>query len=187
MSDRKPEPGQQDRRGIHAISHHSTWGRLQAGSGHQAAATSIPLSVPFQLIADFVVEAEKTAEFPEESDLSPQERSLFLAVINTPAALNRICRLVIVCDLSDDSERYFEGIFMGPQPEDILDSILPYLPVEIAKYWTGLQQESRDLFDSCMDRIFGRFRSSLRKTEIIEMTTGESIPLWGNSKIRPAR
>ena len=186
MSDRKPDPGQQGRRGIHAISHRSAKGRSPAESGHQPAATSIPVSVPFQLIADFVVETEKAAEFLDGSDLDPQERSLFLAVITTPQALNRICRLVIVCDLTDDSERYFKGRFMGPEAKDILDSVLPYLPVEMEKYWTELQREDRDFFDSSMDRIFAQFRTSLRKVEIIEMTTGESIPLWGNSKLRPA-
>ena len=140
----------------------------------------------FQLIADFVVAAEKAAEFLEEPDLNPEERSLLLTVITTPQALNRICRLVIVCDLTEDSERYFKGTFMGPEAEDILDSILPYLPIEIAKYWMGLQREDRDFFDSSMDRIFAQFRTSLRKVEIIEMTTGESISLWGNSKLRPA-
>lgn len=133
------------------------------------------------------MEAEKPAEFLEEPDLTPQERRLFLAIITTPQALNRICRLAIVCDLTEDSERYFEGKFMGPEPEDILDSILPYLPVDVEKHWTAFERENRDCFDSSMDRIFQRFRSSLRKAEIIEMTTGESIPLWANSKIRPAR
>jgi len=37
MSDRKRDPGQQDRRGIHAISHDPTTDRSPAESGHQPA------------------------------------------------------------------------------------------------------------------------------------------------------
>jgi hypothetical protein len=182
MSDHQPDHGQQDRRGIPAISHYSAKDRSPAQSERQPAADSI--SVPFQLVADFVVEAKKTAEYLLEPDLGPQERSLFLAIITTPEALNRICRFAIVCDLTEDSERYFKGKFMGPETEDIFASILPYLPVELQNYWTGLQRECCDCFESCIDSIFEQFRSSLRKTEIIDVTTGESIPLWANSKIQ---
>lgn len=184
MSESKADLGQQDRRGNHATSHHSARDRLPTESEHPPAANSI--SVPFQLVAEFVVEAGKAAEFLEEPDLNSQERSLFLAVITSPEAFNRVCRLAIVCDLTEDSEFYFEGKFMGPEPEDILESILAYLPVEQQAYWTGLRREDCGCFDFCIDRIFQQFRSSLRKTEIKDMTTGESIPLWANSKIYPA-
>lgn len=181
MSGHNQGPGQQVAPRVYANSQCFESGSPAAEPEHTPAVTSI--SVPFQLVADFQVEAERAAEFLQEPDLDPQERSLFLAIITTPEALNRICRLAIVCDLTEDSRHYFEGKFMGPEPEDILDSIRPYLPVELEKYWTQLHREDCGCFDFCMDRIFQQFRSSLRKTEIIDLTTGESVPLWANSKI----
>jgi len=180
--DHKPDPGQQARRGIHAISHHSGKGGSPAESP-QVAAASMP--VPFQLVADFQVEVEKPAEYLQETDLSPEERSLFLAIINTPKALNCICRLAIVSELTDDSDRVFNRLFMGPDPEDIFQFILPYLPVEIERYWTKLRQKDHDSFDAYIEYMFEQFTCSLRKTAIIDMTSGESIPLWVNKKIRP--
>jgi hypothetical protein len=183
MRNHKPAPGRQDHRGIHAISHGSPEGRPPVESEPQRPAT--PISVPFQLVADFVVEGDRVAEFLQEPDLSPEERSLFLAIINTPEALNRICRLAVISDLTEDSDRVFKGLFMGPDPEDIFETILPYLPVEIQEYWTRLRGEDHDSFDAYIEDIFEQFRSSLKKTAIIDMTIGESIPLWVNRKIHP--
>jgi hypothetical protein len=182
MRNHKPDPGQQDRKGIHDISHHSVKGRWPAES-QQVVTDSRP--VPFQLVADFQVEVEKPTEFLHEPDVSPEERSLFLAIINTPEALNRICRLAIVSDLSEDSDRVFERLFMGPDPEDIFEAILPYLPVEIEEYWTRLRREDHDSFEAYIEYIFEQFSSSLTKTAIIDLTTSESIPLWVNRRIHP--
>lgn len=183
MPGHQPDPGPQDRRGIHVTSDSSAKDTTPAESKLKLPATSI--SVPFRLVAEFRVEVENAAEFLEEPDLTPQERSLFLAIIDTPEALNRICRLAVVVDLARDldSSRYFERRFMGPESEDIFDSVLPYLPSELREFWTGLRQLDCDTFESCMDRIFDPFRASLEKTEIIDMATGESIPLWTSSKI----
>jgi hypothetical protein len=74
---------------------------------------------------------------------------------------------------------------MGPDPEDIFEAILPYLPVEIEEYWTRLRGEDHDSFDAYIEDIFEQFRSSLKKTAIIDMTAGESTPLWVNRKIHP--
>ena len=183
MRNHKPDPGHQDRRGIHADSHNSTKGRPPAESERQPAVT--PISIPFQLVADFQVEAEEAAEFLQEPDLSPEERSLYLAIINAPEAHNRICRLAVVSDLTEDSDRVFKRLFMGPDPEDIFQCILPYLPAEIQEYWTRLRREDHDSFEAYIEYIFEQFRSSMTKTVIIDMTTGESIPLWVNSRIHP--
>ncbi len=182
MRNHKPDQGQQDHKEIPDISHHSGKGRWPAES-QQVVTDSRP--VPFQLVADFLVEVEKPAEFLHEPDVSPEERSLFLAIINTPEALNRICRLAVVSDLSEDSDHVFERFFMGPDPEDIFEAILPYLPVEIEEYWTRLRREDHDSFEAYIEYIFEQFSSSLKKTAIIDMTTGESIPLWVNRRIRP--
>ena len=184
MRNHKPDPGQQDHRGIHAISPYSA----KDGSPEQPGAQQVVADlgpVPFQLVADFQVEVGNPAEFLHEPGVSSEERSLFLAIINTPEALNRICRLAVVSNLSEDSDCVFERLFMGPDPEDIYESILPYLPVEIEEYWTRLRREDHDSFEAYIEYIFERFCTSLRKTAIIDLTTGESIPLWVNRRIRP--
>lgn len=180
MHDHKPYPGQQNFAGSHVISNRSTKDGSAADSENPAINR---ISAPFQLVADFVVEAEEAAAFLDDPDIDPEERRLFLAIINTPEALNRICRLAITCDLTGDSEKYFKGRFTGPDPEDILDSILSYLPGELQGYWTTLRGKDFDSFEFSMDRIFDPFRTSLRNTEIIDKTTGESIPLCPNKRL----
>lgn len=182
MSDHKTSASQQNCGGVDVVSNSPAKGGPPADPERLPAAR---ISVPFQLLADFVVETERAAEYLQQPDLDPQERSLFLAIINTPEALNRICRLAVVCALTEDSERHFKGKFMGPEPEDILSSILPYLPVDLQEYWTRLRRENCGCVDFYIDRIFQQFNSSLEKTQILDVSTGESIPLWTNSKIQP--
>lgn len=182
MSDHKPNSAQQDRWGIHVTSQSSAKGRPPAESEPQAAAS---ISVPFQLVADFQVEAEKAAEYLRDPDLTPEMRSLFLAIITTPEALNRVCRLAVVSNLTEDSDRVFKGLFMGPFPEDIFESIRPYLPVEIEEYWTKLRREDCKPFEAYIGDIFEQFTSSLKKTAVIDITTGESLPLWLTHRFQP--
>lgn len=184
MSHHKPGSGQQTRPGIRGGSRCSAKKRSPEDS--EILPVYTPISVPFQFVANFQVEIPKATEFLEEPDLSPQARSLFLAIINTPEALNRICHVAILCDRTEDSGSYFKGKLTELDREDILDAILSYLPVELEEYWIGLRRENSDTFDFYVDRIFQQFQSSLTKIEIINMTTGESISLWGNSKIHPA-
>ena len=183
MPEQTLDAGRHDCCGIHVNSSWSPNGGSPADPESLPTATKI--SVPFKLVAEFRVEAEDAAEYLQQPDLDPQERSLFLAIITTPEALNRICRLAVVCALTEDSERVFKGLFMGPDSKEIFESILPYLPVEIEEYWTKLRREDINRFDAYICHIFEQFRSSLRKTEMIDMATGESIPLWVNSRIHP--
>jgi hypothetical protein len=125
MSDRDREHCQQVPEGIRDNSSGFPKDGSQAGYEPQQALKS--LSVPFRLIADFVVEPEAPAEFLQDTDTSPEERDLFLTILTTPEALNSICRLVIVSKLTDDSRLYFEEKFLGPEWADILDCLLPYL------------------------------------------------------------
>ena len=126
MSHHKPGRGEQTRPGIRASSRCSANKRSSEDSENTPVYTSI--SVPFQFVADFQVEVPKAQEFLEEPDLSPEARSLFLAIINTPEALNRICHVAILCDRTEDSGSYFKGELMELDREDILDAILSYLP-----------------------------------------------------------
>jgi hypothetical protein len=174
MSDRMPDPARKNCRGIHAISSHSTKGRSPAESEPRPPAT--PISVPFQVVTDFLVIGDMVAQFLVDPDLSAEERSLFLAIINTPEALRRICGMVLILDLISDSERYFRDKIFGPEHENMVDSILRALPFELQEYWTKLRREDRDAFDYCIDRLFEPFHTSLSKAEIKVMTTGESIP-----------
>ena len=183
MPHHKPNLSKQDRLCIHAISRCAARNGSHADSEPPGASTVI--SVPFQFVADFQVEASNATEFLEDPDLSPQARSLFLAIIRTPEALNRICHVAILCDGTEDSGCRFKGKLAEPDREDILDAILSYLPAELKEYWIRLQQQDSDSFDFYIDRIFQQFQSSLVKIEFINMTTGESTPLWVNSGIQP--
>ena len=131
------------------------------------------------------MEADNAVEYLRDPDLTPEMRSLFLAIITTPEALNRVCRLAVVSNLTEDSDRVFKGLFMGPFPEDIFESIRPYLPVEIEEYWTKLRREDCDSFEAYVGDIFEQFTSSLKKTAVIHISTGESLPLWLTRRFQP--
>ena len=136
------------------------------------------MGVPFRLIADFEVETETATEFLKKPDLTPEQRSLFLTLLTDSGARNRISRLAIVCDLSaHECGEYFDGVFSGPSPEQILDCVLPYLPADLQEYWTRLRNEEYDCFASVIDEVFLQFRSSLKKVMIEDRTTEEEIPL----------
>lgn len=134
--------------------------------------------VPFRLIADFVVETETATEFLKKPDLTPEQRSLFLTLLTDPEARNRISRLAIACDFSAYVHgEYFDGVFSGPHPEQILDCVLPYLAADLQGYWTRLRSEDYYYFASVIDEVFLQFRSTLKKVTIEDKTTGEEIPL----------
>jgi hypothetical protein len=180
MSDR-----QQDQEAIHEISSQ----RSEFGvTGSPTEETPFPATtLPFRLIADFAVETKSATEYLQQPDLTQQERDLFLTVLHTPEALNRMCRLAIVSDFEADLDGCFHDIFLGPHPEDILDCVLPYLPAELANYWKELRERNYDRFSHWIDEIFMEFHSSLKRTVIEDMTTGETIPLQVGSRCGSAR
>jgi hypothetical protein len=134
--------------------------------------------VPFRLIADFEVETETAAEFLKNPDLTREHRSLFLTLLTDPEARNRISRLAIVCDLSSHEHgKFFGDLFFGPQPEQILDCVLPYLAVDLQEYWTRLRAEENDCFSFLIVEVFLQFKGSLKKVVIEDKSTGQEIPL----------
>lgn len=134
--------------------------------------------VPFRLIADFVVETETAVEFLRKPDLLPEQRRLFLILLTNPEARNRISKLAIVCDFSaHERGEYFDGVFSGPHPAQILDCVLPYLAADSQAYWTRLRKDEYYYFASAIDEVFLQFNSSLKSVVIEDRTTGEEIPL----------
>lgn len=151
-------------------------------SALQATANSLSrladTGVPFRLVADFVVETETAAEFLKKPDLLPEQRNLFLILLTNPEARNRISRLAIVCDFSaHERGEYFDGVFSGPDPEQILSCVLPYLSADSQEFWVRLRDEERDDFFSLIDEVFLQFNTSLKKVVIEDRTTEEEIPL----------
>jgi hypothetical protein len=132
--------------------------------------------VRFRLIADFVVEVNTAAQYLIQPNVTSEERRLFLTVLTTPEALNRMCRLAIVSDF-DTKPGLFEGQFFGPQSEDILAAAMPYLSPEDQSYWTQLQQEvPAQMGDRLLD-MFCEFKTALRRVRVEDVMTGEAIAL----------
>lgn len=137
----------------------------------------------FRLIADFTVEAKTARTYLQRPEVTPQEHDVFLLILTTPEALNRMCRLAIVSDFEAFLwDRHFDGKFVGPNPTDILDALLPYLPEELKAWWMQLRRENYDGFSARMDTMFQEFCSSLTHATIEDMSSGEPIPLECRSK-----
>jgi hypothetical protein len=142
-----------------------------------------PPSASFRLNADFTVKAETVRMYLQRPEVTPQERDLLFLILTTPEALNRMCRLAIVSDFEAFLwDRHFDGKFIGPNPTDILDALLPYLPEELKAWWMESRRANYDDFSARMDEIFQEFRSSLTHTMIEDRSTGEPISLECRSK-----
>jgi hypothetical protein len=133
------------------------------------------LSVPFRLTADFVVEIDTAAKYLQQPDLTPEERRLLLTVLTTPEALNRMCRLAIVSDLEREPG-LLEDQFFGPQSEDILAAILPYLASEDQRFWSRLRHDFPENLGNYLLPMFCEFKTILRRVMVVDAATGEAIP-----------
>jgi len=133
-------------------------------------------SIPFRLTADFVVEAKTAERYLLQPNTTSEERRLFLTVLTTPEALQRMCRLAIVSDF-ETKPGLFEGQFSGPQNEDILAAAIQYLSSEDQDYWTRLQQEFPAQMGDRLVDMFCEFKAVLRRVVVEDATTGEAIPL----------
>ena len=132
--------------------------------------------VPFRLTAEFVVEVQTAQRYLQQPHVTSEERRLFLTVLTTPEALNRMCRLAIVSDY-DTKPGLFEGHFFGPQSEDILAAAMPYLSPEDQNYWTQRQQLSPAQMGDALLDMFYEFKTALRGVGLEDATTGEAIAL----------
>lgn len=152
MSHCEPDHDQHDLESAHEISNGPLENSFREIRRHTGERHS--MAVPFQLIADFVVEARTLAKLLNKPDLIPEERDLVMAVLTTPEALNRMCRLAIVSDLESDPGPNLEGVFRGPQFGDILDCLLAYLSADVRDYWTRRRAENYASFRFSIGRIF---------------------------------
>ena len=140
-------------------------------------------SVPFQLAVDLCVATPNAAKFLRDPGVNSEERRLFNAIVSTPEALNRICRLAVVCDLQVQMGDYYRERFTGADPDDIFKSILPCLSPDVADFWTRLRDSNNDEFEASINFIFEQFETSLKKTAVIDVANGESIPLRVSSRL----
>jgi len=58
----------------------------------------------------------------------------------------------------------FEGQFFGPQGEDILAAVMPYLSSEDQAFWTRLQQENPPV--NYLSEVFCEFKTVLRRVVV---------------------
>jgi hypothetical protein len=180
MSNRKSEQMHEQKNAIHMVAEKSRQLNAQDPDVLHALTTK---SVPFQLIADFAVETPTAAEFIRDPGLETEEYRLFMTILTNPEALNRICRLALVCDLHRDGSEYFVETFKGPEPDDILNSILSCLSPDQQEYWTRLRNEDHEEFCLSIDFVFIQFESSLKKVAVLDVNTGEAIPLRVSSRV----
>jgi hypothetical protein len=180
MSHRKAEQMQEQKNAIHMVAAKSRQPGAQDPASQLAVTTK---SVSFQLVADFAVETPTAAEFIRDPGLTTDEYRLFMTILTTPDALNRICRLALVCDLNMDGTKYFDGTFQGPDPDDILNSILPCIPPDQRDYWDRLRNEDHEEFGLSIDFVFIQFQSFLKNVKVLDVTTGEAILLRVSSRV----
>ena len=141
-----------------------------------------PKALPFRLIADFAVEVGSAEAFLAGTDLTEQERSFLLRILNDHEAFNRMCRLAIVSDLETFGGKYFEEEVDGPNAEDILACASPYLASEEREYWNRQWQEQPESLTAFLLEMFAKFCSSLKRAVVQDMTTGAMIPMRVNSR-----
>jgi hypothetical protein len=153
--------------------------RLERRNRHEDFVPSEPepKSARFRLVAEFTIEADPEGASLKWADLTAHQRRFFKTALTVPEAFNLMCRLAIVSELESYPERYFDGPFLGPDTEDILAAASPFLSNEDREYWIQAQfQPGESLLFNLMP-IFEAFRGTLLQLEMLDMTTGEAIPL----------
>jgi hypothetical protein len=134
--------------------------------------------LPFRLIADFRVRADPSRAFPQQNTLTEQQRRLFTTIVINLAVFKRMCRMAIVSDFEAYPwDHYFEGVFAGPDSQDILATAFSELSGADQIYWMQLQQKSPYQLDNDLFSIFEQFRASLGNVVIQDPATGETISL----------
>jgi len=132
--------------------------------------------VHFQLIADFSVSARSVERLFAEEELTEEQRRLFRAALEVPAAWNRMCRLAIVSEFESDPAMWSRDLFRGPNAEHILESVLPELTPADQQYWTDLRDNDVEALDFYIEPVFQAIRSTLVSVRIVDVASGETIP-----------
>jgi len=127
------------------------------------------------LTADFVVAIDSAVEYLQRPDVTSEGRRLLLTVLTTPEALNRMCRLAIVSDLETEPG-LFEEQFFGPQSQDILAAVMPYLSAEDQGFWARLEREFPENLGNYLLPMFCEFKSKLQQVVVEDATTCQAIP-----------
>lgn len=145
-----------------------------ANTGEESASGGLP----FRLIADFRVRTDPSRAFPQQNTLTEQQRRLFTTIVGNLAVFRRVCRMAIVSDFEAYPwDHYFDGVFAGPDSQDILATAFSELSGADQKYWMQLHQNSPTQFDNDLFSIFEQFRASLENVAIQDPATGEMISL----------
>jgi hypothetical protein len=147
-----------------------------AGAAAEGEGTASLPPVRFQLIAEFSVSARSPDRIFADEDLTEEQRRLFHAALEVPAAWNRICRLAIVSEFESDPARWYEDQFKGPEPDHILEAILPQLDEADRRYWIDVRDNDPEALGFYIDPVFGAIRGSLESVKIVDVASGESVP-----------
>jgi hypothetical protein len=133
----------------------------------------------FRLIVDFTVGLKDPKKlgaffFPWNAHL----QTFFETVLNHPEALHTICHYMLIDSLEGWTEHELDE-FSGPEEENIFQVVLPFLPEEEQKYWSGLSSEEEVFpseFRNAINAVFYRFGVSLLQLDVLDSTRGQSIP-----------
>jgi hypothetical protein len=151
-------------------------GKEFAGADTTGGKVASLAPVGFRLVAEFSLSAEAPDRLLRAADLTDEQRRLFRAALEVPA-WNRMCRLAIVSEFEADPPMWSRGLFRGPNPEHILESILPELTLADQQYWIDLRDNDLEALGFYVEPVFQAIRSSLVSVKIVEVASGEAIPV----------
>lgn len=135
----------------------------KAGSGPTAR---------FRFYADFEVDLDPA----KTKKLSPQQQRMLHALSASSASIHEAARLSLVTDLSGLTGLHFDGVFQGPSDEEILASILPWLPAEDRAYWQELPTAPSDALAFELMPVFLILRVTLIRAGVEALGTFPEAP-----------
>ncbi len=132
--------------------------------------------VGLRLIADFTLAPDDTEKLLNSPTLIPQQQRLIRAALRSASAWKRLCRMAFVSELEGDPSRWYEGLFRGPDMDQILDAVLAELTPADQSWWAGLRDTEPDALGFYLEPLFQEISSVLVSVKIVDLDTGESVP-----------
>ena len=115
-----------------------------------------PIAVRFYADFDIHIQAKELAQ------LTIRQRELMQAIIASPGTLGQVSRMSLETDLAGISGQHLDGLFDGPNTEEILDCVLPCLSDEAKSHWERLRDAPNDTLHEALMPVFLAFNATLR-------------------------
>jgi len=119
----------------------------------------------------FYGDFEITTNLKSVGGFSPEQLTLLESILGSPAVKLHLARMALETDLNSLTDSHFRDRYSRPRDRDLLDTMLPCLPLAEHSYWEALRHGPSDCLHNEIMPVFFTFEVRLKRTGIEEITT----------------